>query len=173
MRHRGPFGYGYCSKMSDFKDGTSNTISMAERDFGDPGNVNEIIGHATGLRTTIPADCLATQFNGVYTRGANLDRPGQFWAVGEPYYNSVALCLPPNGPSCGAPGSYAMITVSSRHPGGAHVLFADGSVRFINESINTGDLSVNATTTNAGGPSPYGIWGALGTMDGAEVAGEY
>jgi prepilin-type processing-associated H-X9-DG protein len=173
MRHRGPFSFGICSRMRDFKDGSSNTISMAERDLGNPGNLSDVIGHATALQTTIPADCIATQTNGYYSSASNADRPGQFWAAGEPYYNSVAICLPPNNASCGSPGDFAMITVSSRHPGGAHVLFADASVRFINESINTGNLSIDATITNSGGPSPYGVWGALGTMDGEEVVGEF
>jgi prepilin-type processing-associated H-X9-DG protein len=71
-----------------------------------------------------------------------------------------------------------MITVSSRHPGGAHVQLGDGSVRFVNESINTqtagtNGLQVDGTTTNLGGPSPYGIWGALGTLIGSEVVGEF
>ena len=67
----------------------------------------------------------------------------------------------------------AMMAVSSRHPGGAHVALGDGSVRFVNESINTGDLNVDAATTNLGGNSPYGIWGALGTLIGSEVVGEF
>ena len=163
--------------MRDFKDGTSNTISMAERDLGNPGNPNDVIGHVAGIQTTVPADCMATQTDGFYTSGSNADRPAQFWAVGEPYYNSVAICLPPNNASCGTPGDYAMITASSRHLGGANVSFADGSVRFINESINTqspgAGLQVDATTTNANGPSPYGVWGALGTMSGEEVVGEF
>ncbi len=173
MRHRGPFGYRLCTRMRDFKDGTSSTIAMAERDLGNPGNLNDIIGHVATTQALAPADCMATQNNGFYTSGSNPERPAQFWAFGAPYYNSVAICVPPNGPSCGAATGYSMITVSSRHPGGAHVQFADGSVRFINESINTGDMSIDATVTNQGGASPYGIWGALGTLFGGEVIGEY
>ena len=175
MRHRGPFGYRLCTRMRRFNtgDGSSNTITMAERDLGNPGNLNDVIGHATGTTTTVPSACMATQVNGYYTSGSNVDRPAQFWAAGEPYYNTVAICLPPNNASCGVPGGFAMITVSSRHPGGAHVLFGDGSVKFINSSINTGDLSIDAINANAGGVSPYGIWGSLGTIDGGEVIGEY
>jgi prepilin-type processing-associated H-X9-DG protein len=178
MRHRGPFCYRICTRMRDFKDGTSNTICMGERDLGNPGNLSDVIGHVSTTQTTVPSDCVATALNGYYTSGSQVDRPAQYWADGAPYFNSVAICVPPNGPSCGDPDGYSMITVSSRHPGGAHVAFADGSVRFVNESINTqtpgtAGLGEDATNTNLGGPSPYGIWGALGTMYGSEVIGEF
>ncbi|MED5447140.1 MAG: DUF1559 domain-containing protein [Planctomycetota bacterium] len=183
MRHRGPFGYRLCTRMRDFKDGSSNTIAMGERDLGNPGDLRDVIGHVSTTDTSVPSACVATALNGFYTSGSQPDRPAQFWAFGAPYYNSVAICVPPNGPSCGTPLGRAMITVSSRHPGGAHVVFADGSVRFINESINTvnlnhpqgrtGGLNEDAVANNLGGQSPYGIWGALGTMQGQEVIGEY
>ena len=173
FRHRGPFTYRLCTRMRDFKDGTSNTIAMAERDLGNPGNLRDVIGHASATVTSVPSACVATALNGYYTSGSQPDRPAQYWADGAPYFNSVAIIIPPNGPSCGAPNDMSMISVSSRHPGGAHVQLADGSVRFVNESINTGDLSVDAATTNLGGASPYGIWGSLGTLIGSEVVGEF
>ena len=178
MRHRGQFGYRLCTRMRDFKDGTSNTITMAERDLGNPGNLSDVVGHVSTTQTTVPSACQATALNGYSTSGSQVDRPGQFWADGAPYFNTVAICVPPNGPSCGAPDNMSMITVSSRHPGGSHVQFGDGSVRFINESINTqtpgtGGLGTDATVTNLGGVSPYGIWGALGTLQGSEVIGEF
>ncbi len=178
MRHRGPFTYRLCTRMRDFRDGTSNTIAMAERGLGNPGNLNTIVGHASTTQTTVPSDCMATALNGYYTSGSQIDRPGQFWADGAVYFNSVAICVPPNGPSCGAPDDYSMITVSSEHPGGSHVQMGDGSVKFVNESINTqtpgtAGLGVDATSTNLGGISPYGIWGALGTLYGSEVIGEF
>ena len=145
---------------------------MAERDLGNAGNLLDQIGHVAGMSTTVPTACLGTATLGYYS-SSNAARPSQFWADGAPYFSSVAIILPPNGPSCGAPDGYAMITVSSRHPGGAHVCMSDGSVRFVNESINTGDLSVDAATTNLGGASPYGIWGSLGTLIGSEVVGEF
>jgi hypothetical protein len=46
-----------------------------------------------------------------------------------------------------------------------HCLFADGSVRFVTENIDTGNLAVANTL---GGYSPHGIWGALGTRKGGE-----
>jgi len=177
MRFRGPFSYRMCSRMRDFRDGTSNTICMAERDLGNAGNLLDQIGHVADMSTTVPINCLGQATLGYYG-SSNAARPAQFWADGAPYFGSVAIILPPNGPSCGAPDGYAMITVSSRHPGGAHVCMSDGSVRFVNESINTNTagtagLAVDAITTNLGGPSPYGTWGALGTMFGRESIGEF
>lgn len=48
----------------------------------------------------------------------------------------------------------------------------DGSVRFITETVNTGNLSLNQGATNEGtgttavnsGGSNYGVWGARGTL---------
>ncbi len=178
MRHRGPFSYRLCTRMRDFKDGTSNTIGMAERDLGNPGNLSDVIGHVSTTSTTVPSDCVATALNGYYVSGSQIDRPAQYWADGASYFNSVAIIIPPNGPSCGSIDNYSMITVSSRHPGGSHVQMADGSVRFVNESINTqtpgtAGLGEDATNTNLGGNSPYGVWGALGTLHGSEVIGEF
>lgn len=77
--------------------------------------------------------------------------------------------LPPNSPSCstGAHNAVAINSASSRHPGGAHIGMADGSVQFITDSIDAGDSG--ATPTN-GAPSPFGIWGALGTRASRETA---
>ncbi len=48
------------------------------------------------------------------------------------------------------------------------VALADGSVRFVSESIDTGNLAVVAPLATAGGLSPYGVWGAMGTRSGGE-----
>lgn len=55
----------------------------------------------------------------------------------------------------------------------------DGGVAFITDSIEAGDQNhVPYGRSNAGGnweagagrPSPYGLWGALGTKNGGETA---
>ena len=62
------------------------------------------------------------------------------------------------------------MNASSNHPGGVNAVFADGSVRFINQNINCGNAAA-APVTN--GKSPYGIWGALGSTEGKEPAGDF
>ena len=55
----------------------------------------------------------------------------------------------------------------------------DGSVRFVSETIDTGDLSQPSPGAESLGanslrmPSPYGIWGALGSRTGGEPPGEF
>lgn len=44
-------------------------------------------------------------------------------------------------------------------------MMADSAVRFVLDTINTGNLSLPNVSS---GPSPYGVWGAMGTTDGGE-----
>ena len=102
--------------------------------------------------------------------------------------------LTTNGPLTAAGAAWnGFITPSSRHTGGCHVMMGDGTVRFVNENIssatNAGSspawnqtLPADGTTiTNGpaaphqglGGQSPYGIWGAIGTMGGGETVGDF
>jgi hypothetical protein len=87
----------------------------------------------------------------------------------------MTTILPPNSAVCCvgngtvSPHWFAGVwTATSEHPGGVLVSMADGSVRFISNTIDTGNLAVVAPAANAGGPSPYGVWGALGTRQGGE-----
>jgi prepilin-type N-terminal cleavage/methylation domain-containing protein/prepilin-type processing-associated H-X9-DG protein len=80
---------------------------------------------------------------------------GSRWDVGyaaDTRYNHV---MPPNAQSCDGDdddaGRQTAETASSRHPGGVNVLFMDGSVKFIKNSVNM--------TT----------WWALGTRAAGEV----
>ena len=54
--------------------------------------------------------------------------------------------------------------------GSDEFLLGDGAVRFISENIDVGNQSVGDVRTGA---SPYGVWGALGSMVGGEILGEF
>lgn len=105
--------------------------------------------------------------------------PGYRWGDGAAFFHAITTILPPNTAVCliGDPnwqsggGHYApgIWTPTSDHPGGVNVAMADGSVRFISETIDTGNLSVVAPAPTASGRSPYGVWGALGTKSGGET----
>ena len=52
----------------------------------------------------------------------------------------------------------------------------DGSIAFIESKIDAGDSSTPAPTEEemaAGIESPYGVWGALGTINGGETVTDY
>ena len=177
-----------CFSMRDVTDGTSNTIAMAERvqaNFGIGGKgtptIKEGILVNVGAITTSPGSCIAAaaaiRQGDRYTTGAAVKgRFSSIWCDGQPEINSFYTVTPPNGPSCindgngNADGAVGMFPPSSMHTGGIQAVLADGSVRFISENIDTGNLGV---ATVIGNRSPYGVWGALGTKGGGEVIGEF
>ncbi len=58
----------------------------------------------------------------------------------------------------------------SRHAGGVTCLFGDGSVRFMNESVDTGNITSPPPDApgQSNGRSPYGVWGSLGSAKGGD-----
>ncbi len=102
---------------------------------------------------------------------------GQRWADGHFHETSIGTALSPNSPSCLRFNDAfdGTLTATSYHSGGAHALMGDGAVKFITESIDTGNsdsrpVSMNGTPfLPAGSASPYGVWGAMGTIANAEV----
>ncbi len=167
---------GYRS-FRDITDGSSNTIAMSEKGQGDANR--SIIGNsAWGMPATIatnPVLCLAVGApNGQYTAATNVSAwgAGTLWPFGHPNWNAVTTVLPPNKPSCSNIGgnnpsnAWGIWTPSSFHTGGVHCVMADGAVRFISNNIDCGNYG-------AGAPPSFGVWGALGTIAGKEVIGNY
>lgn len=177
--HRGAFTWRRTRRLSNISDGLSNTVFVAERELGG-GNPQSSLGRSaqnvSGIDTN-PALCKATTSGVVYKAGVNVGTTpdGDYWAMGQGPWNFFSTVLPPNGPSCWVGGEYFIYgsnyaAASSYHVGGAHALMGDGSVRFVNQNIDSGDPTKAPVTTGA---SPYGVWGALGSMAGSEVVSDF
>jgi prepilin-type N-terminal cleavage/methylation domain-containing protein len=99
---------------------------------------------------------------------------GVNWMVGTPLCSTFVTVLPPNSASCYCNyGDYnAISTPTSYHQGGVNCSLMDGSVRFVSETVNDGPYTnVRFLPANSGyvsGESPFGIWGAYGSIDGCE-----
>ena len=187
---RGLFGSRVYRSFGSISDGTSNTIAFGELLNSNPIGFNGRNGATTGpqqvrynqayvkdiagLRAS-PAICLQ-QIDGQYFKAGltYYGRRGGAWTDGQPSYSAISTVIAPNGPACAEGGNFGdqqhiVVPPASNHTGGVNVALADGSVQFLSNSIDTGDLTVgrNGVLT---GPSPYGVFGALGTIASGEVA---
>jgi prepilin-type N-terminal cleavage/methylation domain-containing protein len=171
---RGVFGQRSAIGFAQITDGTSNTLAFSEAAvYSAPMRVKG--AYVTlDVRTQPPVVCMgALGPNGtlVGTQPAShLDMRGKSWACGLLIDTGFNTILPPNGPNCShnlAEGSEGPFPPSSYHPGGVVAAMVDGSVRFISETIDTGNQSA-IEMTGKSGESPYGIWGAMGTKAGGE-----
>ncbi|MCC9605743.1 DUF1559 domain-containing protein [Blastopirellula sp. JC732] len=181
----GMFGAKSWYKFSAVTDGLSNTLAIAEHTVGI--DKNKILGGGIVLAAdawpgsvsdsndnqVTPAVCAAKAgSNKTYLSGlSTYNWPGRRWSDGASPYGAITTILAPNSPSCTSDGSWdgsaAIMTANSFHPGGANGLLGDGSVHFYTETIDTGNLS---SIPSGNGPSPYGVWGAIGTKSGGEAS---
>ncbi|MDO5566109.1 MAG: DUF1559 domain-containing protein [Planctomycetia bacterium] len=84
-------------------------------------------------------------------------------------FTSFSTILPPNAPSCLSAGNDRVLqSITSYHAGGANVSLYDGAVRFIPNSINTVRDDVSTPMVKDYGVSDFGIWGAMGSVNGGE-----
>jgi prepilin-type N-terminal cleavage/methylation domain-containing protein/prepilin-type processing-associated H-X9-DG protein len=186
---RGPFGRHTYTKIGAVVDGTSNTLAFAERRIPTSINGKGMVAWSAGDKTEyVPLTCRAlwggggvgAGYNAAYIRFNRDTQAGYRWADGAAFFHSVCTILPPNTAVClignsddwrATGGHYGpgLWTATSEHTGGVNTSFVDGSVHFISENIDTGNLGIIAPSENGGGPSPYGAWGALGSMSGGET----
>ncbi|KAA1259914.1 Type II secretion system protein G precursor [Rubripirellula obstinata] len=191
VNYRGLFMQRRVTKFRDVLDGLSNTIMAGEinTDLGDSDATTRfaLVDPALSDNPSLCIESVDRQrprfwAEGVSLIGAAEHQRGLAWANGFANYTGFFTILPPNGPSCTRrfginPGPWrdGTHTASSRHSGGVHVLMGDGSVRFVTDSIEAGDASLGPVRSNGtgartpGAPSPYGLWGALGTRDSKEI----
>jgi len=171
-RPRGIFGRQNGTKIAELTDGTSNTVLLGEIASFSQANLIKggIKSGVTMNNTTPPTNCMAfVGPNGRYNPPTGEQGwRGQGWCQGLMANVGFNTILPPNGPSCANwRGQTGFYSTQSYHTGGVNLALADGSVRFMSESIDTGNLSLRHPGT---GLSPYGVWGALGSKDGGEVS---
>lgn len=184
-RNRGMFvGGGNGSGTRGFRDvtdGLSNTIALAER-------IKAKVNGSTVRDGTIskeadqadyrvnPSVCL-TNIDPTTNRyiGAIGKWAGCRWMDGTSNFTGVTTIVGPNKPSCtdrrDSDQHDGVMDPTSLHTGGAHVLLGDGAVRFISDNIDAGDTTAPAPIGSI--PSPYGVWGALGSIKGGDTVGQF
>lgn len=179
------FGLGACA------DGTSNTLLLSERAVASNSSLPNVYLYPirggsiqVGGMTGNPSVCLNARRDGGMqqsdaARGGIRQQVGMFVFDGRTTYNGFNAVFPPNSPSCSADGktSHGFFSATSYHTGGVNAAYTDASVRFVSDNVDCGNTSIPApgARNNAGdlsisAPSPYGVWGALGTKDGGESA---
>lgn len=182
--NRGFFWARQKTGFRDVLDGLANTVAMGEivTDAGTREVVNTPVYTGlvfSGNPEVFPAQCNSPTYIDparpkfllpTATVGGADQKRGVRWADYRLNYTAFQTILPPNAISCTVSNdnSPGMFTAGSRHQGGCHVLMGDGAVRFVTDSIESGNqnqqpVQVRGPYLPAGSPSPYGLWGALGT----------
>ena len=160
--------------LKDITDGTSQTAMLAEAPIGSLGH--SAANSKTGVfyniyssATIKPGACWTASTTATPVNGP----AGVFW--GDMRHTAYFGIIPPNGPMC--TGNYSAnnttsITAGSYHGSGANVAFCDGSLRFVDESIDAGDQA-NGSPDSSGvtykGASVWKVWGAIHSMNGGET----
>ena len=172
----GVFGYNRGSTTADITDGTSNTIAFSEALVGNrlsgplPGNSTGNVSSAgtanvpdvsriTNAIQLLKTDAATCQTAFISTSTPALNDRGHHWAfgfLGTTLFNTV---YPPGANQwsacrmdCCVQAQHAHYqNANSNHSGGVNVLFCDGSVKFIKNSIS------------------WPTWWALGTSFNGEV----
>jgi prepilin-type processing-associated H-X9-DG protein len=146
----GSFGDVPPIRFASIVDGLSSTLIMADKSVTTVGMVND------------PSE-------------PNLAQHVGWWFSGE--FGDTILCgaYPPNVYKNALSGAISnasawVSSASSLHPGGLNCLFADGSARFIKDTIDASPVDPAQFTPIVG--TPPGVWQKLITRNGGEMIGD-
>ena len=131
---------------------------------------------ATVFPDVNPDDCMATLDGRTYRDGLAYNAiQGNRWGQGTAAYTLTGTIMPPNTAACRSTAqgsdadSYHLVGPTSKHTGGVNGGLMDGSVRFFPDSVNARSSGVTFPyTLKPTGQSPFGVWGALGSINGGE-----
>ncbi len=145
-------------RIADITDGTSNTVAVDELRAG----MNEHDLRGCWAMPGLSAGT-AAMFNDASVPNCR-----------EPYSDDMENCAvsgmlgnATNGMGCFDSTSTGQMTGRSMHPGGLQITMADGSARFVSETIDFKRTQVGCSAP------PRGTWQAIHTRGGGEVAGEF
>ncbi len=152
----GLFYAGIVTRIADVTDGTSSTAAFSEHikgdyDQGTATDKADTFEPGTHPLTSDDALNMCKNFDWTNLAFQGYSNVGAPWIYGYHSTTSYWHSGPPNGRSCMFPPSRISTTANSFHPGGVNVGMADGSCKFIKDSIN------------------IGTWRALGTRNGGEI----
>ncbi len=142
--------------FGEITDGTSNTAAFSEHIRGDSSNAiasdrMDTFGPKTQPQTPDQAMADCENLNWQDLQFQNVSNVGVPWLQG---YHSTSIYHHVSGPnkrSCMYPPGKIATTANSNHPNGVNMALSDGSVRFVNNSIN------------------IQTWRRLGSRDGNET----
>jgi prepilin-type N-terminal cleavage/methylation domain-containing protein len=182
---RGPFrkgdpgnlGVARFTRSKDVTDGLSKTVMLGEAVTGSgDSSLDRGVVAPPASNITKPSTCMGYGSTGRLTNfgtSTNSDVVGNYWFSSRTGSTVFFTIQPPNTIRCavGTPDNAirAPIPASSFHGGGAFVAMCDGAVRFIVDTIDTGNLD-QTMATSVTGASKFGVWGSLGSMAGGEAA---
>jgi prepilin-type N-terminal cleavage/methylation domain-containing protein/prepilin-type processing-associated H-X9-DG protein len=161
---QGPLYNQSCVNLASMLDGTSNTAFFSERcrGQGSPSVKNDM--HQMNMAMTIDQTYqMCQQVSMSMMMGMQLTSwMGATWTIGDMSQSTYNHVSTPNTRTCAAMSGMMMPTASmanmpvdlppsSYHPGGVNVLFGDGSVKFIKDTVS------------------LTVWRALSTRNGGEV----
>ncbi|MGC8642763.1 MAG: DUF1559 domain-containing protein [Isosphaeraceae bacterium] len=153
-RNDGAFWFQSATTVSAIQDGTSSTAMYSERCLGNTAQADPL-GDVYEVSPTL-APCAEAGPTTTPRYAHSLEWSGQRWSDGNAFYTRYHHYLTPMRQSCttGTTDTDGQLaeTATSRHPGGVNLLTADGSVRFVKQTV------------------ALAPWKALATIAGGEVA---